>query len=297
MKKKLLFAVIALAGLASSKEKGPLIDFGSAAATDTTYMAAPPASAQTRNVLLEEFTGISCVNCPTGHQKVTDIEAQYPSPGHLIPIAIHPFDNPLANPLPDISPIDLRTTEGTTLYKGLYGNPSAIPCAGIDRKPYNGILVLGSDDWPVAVGARIGVASPVNIEISRTYDAASHAGSVKVSARYFSSVSTKQALTLALVEDGIDAPQEYTDPNNGMTAKYTSYTHNHILRRIYTFAPGSPMIDSVATKAPGRVYERTFNITTDPSWNPQHCKLIAFVSNNESGDKTVMQAVEVNLQP
>ena len=119
--------------MASCKEKGPLIDFSGIVAKDTTYMTAPPATAQLRNVLLEEFTGIKCVNCPEGHTAVAALEQA--NQGHLIPIAIHPKNNPLSDNLPLISPIDFRTDDGTAIGAVIYSTPTAFPSGGVDRTP------------------------------------------------------------------------------------------------------------------------------------------------------------------
>ena len=157
---------------------------------------------------------------------------------------------------------------------------------------------MAKDVWPAAIQSRLAPpgTAPVTLSISSAYEASSNTAAVKVTAIYTSTVSKKQVMTLALVEDGIIAPQEGKDANGGPVTDST-YTHNHILRKIYTFPTGSPMIDSVTTKTPGRAYERTFVITPDASWNVANCKLIAIVSNSESGDKEVMQAVEAKLKP
>jgi hypothetical protein len=68
------------------------------------------------------------------------------------------------------------------------------------------------------------------------------------------------------------------------------------MRDILTQTYGSPVLDSFAQKDAGRVYERTFKYTIGNAWKPENCKVIAFISNNETNDKEVAQAVETKLK-
>ena len=61
----------ALLALTSCEEKGPAIDFGGGAtAVDTTYLGTAP-TAQQRIVVVEEFTGGMCANCPKARDLLT----------------------------------------------------------------------------------------------------------------------------------------------------------------------------------------------------------------------------------
>ena len=83
-----------------------------------------------------------------------------------------------------------------------------------------------------------------------------------------------------------------------MNVTINPYIHNQILRKIFTATSGSPVLDSIATKVAGRVYQRVINIDIDPAWKPENCRIIAFISNNEPGnDKEVLQAAQIKLKP
>ena len=72
MKKLPLLALSAAAmfWLSACEEKGPLINFEDGpVASDTTYVAAPE-TPQTKKLLVEEFTGASCTNCPAAAEKL-----------------------------------------------------------------------------------------------------------------------------------------------------------------------------------------------------------------------------------
>lgn len=290
--KKVLFAFLSMPFiLASCKEKGPAINFGTVIAKDTTYIGTVE-SPQQRSVLIEEFTGIKCSNCPEGHKLIADLETKY----RIIPVALHMNNNPLASNHPEISPVDFRTEAATTIDHDIYSTQTSLPFAGADRTPYNNNRVISSGLWESAVQARLAAAPPMNITIGSTYDAVSRVSVVKVTVKYTSDISKKQKLSLMLVEDSIDAPQDYIDA--GFSKTYNHYTHNHILHNMYTAATGDAVVDSIATKRAGRVYERTFIVDlSKQDWKPEHCKIIAFISNNEADDREVLQAAETALKP
>jgi len=76
--------------LHSCKEVGPDINLhgNQNAVSDTTYIESPVATAETKNVVIEEFTGVRCPNCPQGHVVIANIKAA--NPGRVITVRLHP---------------------------------------------------------------------------------------------------------------------------------------------------------------------------------------------------------------
>lgn len=286
-KKLLLLPVLGLLFLASCEETPPYIDFSGARAEDTTYLAAAPETPQQRRVLMEEFTGVSCPPCPNGHIKIAAIETQYPE--RFIAVGFSPFGVPQAEPVHNLSQYDFRTQEGTSL-KGDFGVAN-LPAAVIDRVEGGTGYTVDVLSWSSFVDTRMAVPTKVNLHLSSVYNPGTREAEVTVRAHYTAGVSGKQVLTLLLLENNIVDAQK-----NGLNID-TFYNHKHVFRKMYTPYVGSPMIDSIANKEPGRVYERRFKIQVDQAWNPDNCKLVAYISNNEPGDKEVQQAEEIKLKP
>jgi len=69
-----------------------------------------------RIVLLEEFTGKGCTNCPKGSREIENLLAIYDS--NLVVVSIHAgfFANP---DFFDLGQYDLRTEEGENIFAGL----------------------------------------------------------------------------------------------------------------------------------------------------------------------------------
>jgi thiol-disulfide isomerase/thioredoxin len=109
-----------------------------------------PIDPTTKNVLLEEYTGFRCGNCPAAAEESHRIKAKYGN--KVVVLAIHVGQ--LAMPVPQHK-YDFRTSIGNTLdefYKigSVLGTPNGL----IDRSPYNSNPVLDYHTWEAAVIAR-----------------------------------------------------------------------------------------------------------------------------------------------
>jgi hypothetical protein len=293
MKKIMNFAVFAaLVALQSCEEKGVVIDFGSKeGVTDTTYISAVPV-AQSRNVLIEEFTGASCTNCPAGHDAVAAILSS--NPNRVVAIAYHTFNpgtifKPVNKP-GEVSRYDFRDTQATLISSTIFGGVSSIPTAGIDRVPVSGGLQVGRNQWASQTNSRLLVAPPANIEMTSAYKGDQNLVVLKVKVTYTQAVTKKNALTLGILESNIVDAQEFADSVD------MNYVHNHIFRKCLTPYYGSSVLDSLATKNAGRVYEYNYVFTPSSKWNLDNCTIVAILSNNEATDKEVLQSKEVKLK-
>ena len=288
---KAVFLAVSLATLLffSCKEISPAVDFGPVAA-DTSFMA-PVETQNQRTVVIEEFTGVHCPNCPLGHKIIKAIEDQYP--GRVATIGIQPYNFKQANPI-EKTKHDNRTQPGTDLINGIYGSLSTMPSGGVDRITMDNSLYIDKDKWPQLVADRISVLTPANIKLTCVYNANKKVV-ITVHVAYTAKVDKQQRLNLAIVEDKIIDAQD-----NGLIVE-ENYEHQHVLRDILTAPTGTAILSDKPTKEPGQVYERTFIYDlakADPSnlWNPDNCKIVAYVSNDEGADKEIIQAAEADLK-
>ncbi|MBA3829553.1 MAG: Omp28-related outer membrane protein [Taibaiella sp.] len=277
--------------LTACKEKAPLIDFGTLPVVDTTYTASPEA-VQNRNVLIEEFTGVSCANCPAGHKVVASIEASYPN--RIVAIGLYEFGVNLTEPIIGLSHQDLRNDSATIIATNVYLSVSSLPTAGIDRVLEAGKLQIDRSLWPTKVAARISTPPAVNMYLTSKYNSASNVLTVTVKTTFPQSTSTDISLTTGITEDSIVEAQE-----DGIVVD-TIYVQNHVLRDYISAPTGSNVLHSVTTKAAGTVFQRTYTYTLPAkavNWNLSHCKVFAFMSvNADATTKEVLQAVETPLK-
>ncbi len=291
---KKLSVFIALSGVLwfqSCKEIGPAIDFGEVG-EDTAYTATPE-TPQTRKMLAEEFTGVSCPPCPAGHAAMRSITASQND--NMIIIAYHIFNYAQANPVEKdgqkLSKYDFRTQDATDVANSVLGGLGGMPEAAFDRTLYKDKHLSSRIEWHAAADARAAAqtTTPVNIHITSTYDATTLEATVRVKLAYTDDVNFKQTLTLAVIEDSIIDAQKYEDKIE------KDYVHEHVLRDIVTPVTGVLIPAKVDPKVAGRVYERTFKVPIKTEWHAEHCKLVAFVSNDEPNNRDVVHTEEVHL--
>ena len=303
MIKKFLSITAVVAGalvitLTSCKEKGNsgVILGGGGTLSDTTYTA-PVETPQSRMVLIEEFTGVSCPPCPLGHEVLATIQSNHP--GRIAVVGIQVFGFVQAYPVdkPGFKTVhDNRTEAGTELSQSIYGTLSATPTAGIDRvinqtSPlFGGTPYFDKSFWTTLVDTRLNVAPTANLTITSNYNATSRQAIIKVHAAYTADVAKRQKLTLALVENDV------VDVQENDTSFTADYHHEHVLRDILTIPGGTEIMKDLPTKSAGRVYERTFIYTIKEGWVPENCKWVAYIGNSETGDKEIQQAATVNLK-
>jgi len=184
---------------ACTKEIGPAIDFSKVQAKDTFYMA-PVENAQLKNVLIEEFTGVKCPNCPDGHNIVATI--QNANPSRVIAIGYYPFGQAQTEPLKDLTKADFRIADATEL-STLLGGIQFLPIAAVDRKMFGGAILTARTLWSSNVQARLAVATPINMQLSVSYDDASREAIIKTTLMYTSALSTKHNISLAIYENNL----------------------------------------------------------------------------------------------
>jgi hypothetical protein len=270
---------------ACTKEIGPAIDFSKVQAKDTFYMA-PVENAQLKNVLIEEFTGVKCPNCPDGHNIVATI--QNANPSRVIAIGYYPFGQAQTEPLKDLTKADFRIADATEL-STLLGGIQFLPIAAVDRKMFGGAILTARTLWSSNVQARLAVATPINMQLSVSYDDASREAIIKTTLKYTSALSTKHNISLAIYENNLVDAQEYP------TYIDSSYTFKHVLRDVITPVGGASVLDSLTTKAAGLVFEKTILYTLPAKWNPSNCKIVAFV-HDATATKEVYQVIEKSVK-
>lgn len=228
-----------------------------------------------RKVLVEEFTGQQCPNCPGGaariHEGLKD-QNQY------VMIAHHTGYG-----------TDALTAPSTTKLNWFYNSSTTYaPAMMIDRKDLSayGVSKNGNTNpTPVFVVPQAALvkaiyqwestqAAPVSIDLKRSYDAATRQLTVQVGMKQVEgmAVGSNPALTLCIIENNIVAYQ-YPEGDN--------YVHQKANRAFLTQALGDPV--SLSTDGPTYA---TYTTTLDASWKPENMEIVAFVANYDETNCT-----------
>ncbi len=292
MKKLLnLGALCLLAVLQSCEEKGVLIN-GPENFVDTTYSATIE-TPQSRNVLIEEFTGASCTNCPDGHATVASLIAT--NGERVVAVAYHTFNGgAIFKPVKELSGhnsvYDFRDSAATLIGDIIFGGVTSIPKAGIDRVNVSSSKLIDRNLWASEFNKRLTIASPVNLYITSSYNSTEDLVSVNVKVAYTSAVANKNILTLGVIESDIVDAQKYPDSVD------MHYNHTHVFRKCLTPYNGKAVLDTMATKKAGTVYVYNYSFKPAPAWKLENCKIVGFISNFDGDNKEVLQAKEVKIK-
>ncbi|MDE6392221.1 MAG: Omp28 family outer membrane lipoprotein [Muribaculaceae bacterium] len=240
-----------------------------------------------RGVLLEDFTGQACINCPDAHKVIEQLEERY-GEDKLIAVSIHCGGFGLSTSRTDFSSgrIGLMTEEGNAIMEAY----------GIQSFPM-GVINMGSpmvyDLWPTEVRNAIKVETDVNIDLDAEYVPDSrdgengYFGTIDIKAEVKSGTDRIADIQFWIIENGIVATQRST------AGTMEDYVHNNVFRaQVFSGLRGSQisLVAGLPTETEGSIANRW---TDKEHWVPENISVVAFVS-DKSG---VLQVVRKALFP
>lgn len=247
--------------------------------TDTTTTGAVK-----RKVLLEEFTGHICTNCPDAHRLIKQLETTYGD--KLIAVGIHAGG--LAEPSAE-HPADFRTDEGNTLFDQF--KVTGIPIGMVNRTKYDGksSFVLGRASWGQFIASESAKEPEIKIELTTTANESTKSITGTSKFTYLKDQTTKLYVTYYVVEDSITSYQLDAGVD------IPDYNHMHVLRASFAGAFGEELT-SEATVAKNTAITKniSYTIPSGKNWNFENLKLVCFVHTNKP-NYSVLQAEEVHF--
>lgn len=276
---------LVLLGISSCEEVGPEINLGNNqnAVSDTTYVESPVATPDAKLVLIEEFTGVRCPNCPQGHDIVANIKST--NPGKVVSISLHPI-NSLGAPY-SFSVQDFRSQKAQTLFDYL-GQIGLEPAAGIDRTIFGGEskILLDKSKWTTYTTQQLATTTPVNVLIDKALDTTNNELIVTVELHYTAAVTETNKLTVVLTESDMITAQL-----DGAIID-TFYNHKDVMRDFISDTQGDLL---TTTLEAGRVIRKVYKKTLDAAWKPENMHIVAYVHESANA-KIVYQVKEVKVK-
>lgn len=245
----------------------------------------PPES--NRVVLIEEFTGASCPNCPDGAAAVADILSFFPD--NVVAVGIHSdFLGFPAKP----EDLDLRTDFSREIERFL-GSWRSKPEAAFNRVKYDDQENIRVQDRPATwigfVQRELEEFSPFDLSVTTAYDGDSRQVDFVVKAKALENVVGDYKLHVLITEDDIVAAQK------NVTTTIEKYKHKHVLRTQLTPVEGESWFQALTDQLER---ERSFSFVLPDEeemgwWKPQDCNIVAYIT--DGAEKKVIQAVEVDV--
>lgn len=225
-----------------------------------------------RSVLLTEFTGQLCVNCPAAHEEVERYHTMFGD--NLISVSIHGDNNQMA--LIDPADPDCLGSELGAAYCRQFG-VKAWPSAVVD---WTGGELGGSfGKWLSAIVADIIHPTSLDLSATATYSTADDIYTVEARMRSTMAQTGSPRMMVWLTEDSIHALQML--PGNGYDL---SYVHNNVLRAALTAPEGDEV------EIPANLEQRE-SVSGKGSglWNPSNMSAVVFVYTERKGVTAVVK--------
>lgn len=233
-----------------------------------------------RKVLIEEFTGHRCMNCPNGHQKLEELHECFGDT--LVAVGIHV--GALAAPnAAEGYPYDFRTEVGNELAHEF--SIDGIPAAIINRVYEAGGWSIVR--WQSKINA-VDRSKPL-AAIQLINECNAQTGMLKANAQVTLLEPCPNQLRLAfyLIEDGIVKPQL-----NG-TEYVENYVHNHVLRASLNGTYGT-LLNTNGYLETGKGYTLAHKINmSGHDWNPANCTVVAILYDRTAGDVLQVEVQKV----
>lgn len=221
-----------------------------------------------RVVLIEDFTGQRCVNCPNANNVIASLQESF-GEDTVIAVAIH------AGPLAfytNTKFLGLRTQTGDEYFDfwGLEYQPVGL----INRS-----VPIEHTAWSAKVREELQKASPITISLEGQMSEDKNTAIVETSVTGIEGVTIGN-LQLWLTEDDVTAFQFMPDGT-----KNDDYHHRHVFRTAINGTWGEKI-----NVGEGQIVSVTHSVPLEKEWDTNKLSIVAFVYTNEG----VIQAKQFN---
>ncbi|HWY39086.1 MAG TPA: Omp28-related outer membrane protein [Bacteroidia bacterium] len=247
-----------------------------------------------RKVLVEDYTGHKCGNCPRAAETLARMEANSFDGFQIVPIAVHAGS--YANVNPPTFPTNFQSTAGTawdnTFGISMAGNPNGL----INRKDFGqGDFIKGYTAWGSASAAMDTMIAGFQLGIVNLFDTSTKKLTITVSAKAMKALSGTYNITVVLTEDSIIAEQEDYSYPVGQQVLH-NYVFNHVLRGAINSTWGDQVF--TGTISNGQTVSKTyFNFQFASNYKAKNCHVIAFIYDAGSTSPTHYEIMQVETQP
>jgi len=238
-------------------------------------------SEQRRNVLIEDFTGHRCKNCPKASKEIADLVDAF-GDDRIIGLAIHAGPGNFTGTNTDY-PTDFTTQEGKAV-QNFFGT-NFLPVGMVNRENWT---VSGNGHWsPYANWPTLSAeAMDSTLRIALDASASITSGQLNVSAQGFPQTSLLHDLKIVVLvkESNIVSPQLMPDDTRD-----PDYVHMNVLRDYVTDTWGTTF--GTSPMAPGDTLSGTYTLAWNSDWVQSNAAVVVYVFNPDN--YRILQVIEV----
>lgn len=239
-----------------------------------------------KKVLLEDFTGHKCGNCPRAAEELVRLEDKFQD--QLVPVSLSVSDYFAGADETGYFTNDYRTETGNELNTYFGIESAGLPKGLINRAAYELVTVLNHGSWEAGINEQLNGDPKVDIQIITQFNAESDEYAAHVQTELLVDFDYRLYLSVFLLEDSvISAQKDYKlDPS-----VIEDYAHRHMLRGSLNGTWGTSIFEGSANK--GDKFVNSYSSVFNSAYYKYNCYIVAFVYNDET--KEVLQAEEVKI--
>ncbi len=239
-----------------------------------------------KRILLEDYTGQRCPNCPGAAIIANDIKSLYGD--QVVIISVHAGF--FAEPKPVLNfPADYRSDAGNE-WDGFFGISNAgNPNGMINRVGFpTTTQIVNPNAWASKVGSMMTEIPEMDITISTSYSNTDRKLSGTIKTKFLKTIKKNLKLQLLITEDSIISPQQNT------TSVIPDYVHRHMLRGAINGSWGSVLTDGQTNTPIDTELSQNLQYTLDAIWKSRHCSIVAFVYDADTYE--ILQVAEKHVE-
>lgn len=232
---------------------------------------------QTRGVLIEEFTGRLCINCPYGHIIANGVV--HDNPGKAWAVNVH------GGAYAPTSYPNFNTSHADAIINGF--NVSAYPQGVVNRSTS---YALSRGDWTVEANQQLEQMAECNVGGRVVINKKTRMATLSLEVYYTAnSAANKNYLTVMMLQDSISGYQQggSTNPAQMLDGQYV---HMHVLRDVVTPLWGDEIIPTTAGTLVTKTYSYKIpEVISSPNGvdvDIDNINFLAFVTEKQDGTPT-----------
>lgn len=261
--------------------------------------------ALTQNVLIEDYTGQYCGNCPRAAHMADSMRLKYP--GRVLVTEVHVTSYFAAPRLPHF-PLDFRvadfskplpnTGSSDDINRLFDFDNRGLPQGAVNRAPFpaaNNDPVATFSLWPGLVTNQLAIAPLVELRATPLFNRTSRLLRLKVATKYLSAMPGRSFnLGIIVTEDSVYGAQKDYRLNLALNPDQTMdrYLHRNVMRAALAGILGTPQVTAPTANQRFITY-LGFKMPAASVWNDRHCSVIVYVTDGST--RQIVQVVQARL--
>lgn len=267
------------------------IGFNSCDTVDEPIDPNAPTITTGKKILVEDFTGARCGNCPRAHEAVEAMQDQDAFGENVIAIGIHVGGFAEVDSAKGYY-YDFTSDFGNALDGEFGADNLGLPVGMVSRRAVSGSPLARYTNWSTIAGAVLAEAPHLNIEVEATYDATTREGTIVSDLEYYLPADASHQIVVLITEDSILSKQ------SDYSLQPDDFIYDYPQRHVVRTAVSSGVYGDVVKNAEIFIGERitkTHKLTLDANWKEDKCYAVVYVLDNVTGE--ILQVEEAHFVP